>query len=174
MLIIGDCFFIIFHNNSFLFSVTLNNPIKGLLNICALYLLHNDIQTAELVVKELKAYENDLKYSSDVAFLISTFFAKKNDYKSAISYILSMIHKFPVNPKLRTIYVNLTLTCPEQSTAYQMSGSRMAQSILSLNHSELLKRYENINFNLFVTPFNKICYNHFVTAIHKNSPMHLP
>lgn len=58
-------------------SVNLNNPIKGLLNICALYLLHNDLQTAELVVKELRAYENNLEYSSDVAFLISVYYVKR-------------------------------------------------------------------------------------------------
>lgn len=61
----------------FYFSVSLDNPIKGLLNICALYLLHNDLQTAELVVKELKAYENNLEYCTDVAFLISIYFVKK-------------------------------------------------------------------------------------------------
>lgn len=57
--------------------MTLKNPIKGLLNVCALYLLHNDLQTAELAVKELKAYENHLEYFSDVAFLISVYFVKK-------------------------------------------------------------------------------------------------
>lgn len=55
----------------------MNNPIKGLLNICALYLLHNDLQTAGLVVKELKAYENNLDYCSDVAFLMAVYFVKK-------------------------------------------------------------------------------------------------
>lgn len=58
-------------------SVSLNNPIKGLLNICALYLLHNDLQTAGLVVKELTSHENHLEYCSDVAFLISIYYVKR-------------------------------------------------------------------------------------------------
>lgn len=65
--------------NSHIFSssVSLNNPIKGLLNICALYLLQNDLQTAGLVVKELKAYENNLEHCADVAFLISFYYVKR-------------------------------------------------------------------------------------------------
>lgn len=93
-------------------------------------------------MQELKAYENNLDYCSDVAFLISVYYTKRNEHKSAINYVLSMIHKFPVNAKLRTLYVNLVLTGPKMERInLSESSGRIAESVLALTHSELLRRW---------------------------------
>lgn len=57
-----------------------------------------------------------------------------------------MIHKFPVNPKLRTIYVNLVLQSPGKSVSSQLSSGRIAESVLALTHAELLRRYNFLNY----------------------------
>lgn len=59
----------------------------------------------------------------------------------AMNYILSMIHKFPVNAKLRTIYVNLVLSSPGRNPKSLVASGKIAESVLALTHSELLRRY---------------------------------
>lgn len=67
-------------------------------------------------------------------------FIFQNQEQLALNYILSMIHKFPTNPKLRTVYVNLILRNPSKDKKSLHAGSKIAESVLALTHSKLLKR----------------------------------
>lgn len=51
-------------------------PIDGLFSGCALGILHDDMQLSELVLNELKRFENNPKYSHHVVFLMSQFYLK--------------------------------------------------------------------------------------------------
>lgn len=51
-----------------------------------------------------------------------------------------MIHKFPTNAKLRTLYVDLLLKSPYRDERSMLISGRIAESALALTHSELLRR----------------------------------
>lgn len=53
-----------------------HTPVEGLLSLCAISLLHKDKQLGELVMKELKKYEQDLKYGHHVSFMMAQFYMK--------------------------------------------------------------------------------------------------
>lgn len=48
-------------------------PIEGLLSICAISLVHKDKELSELVIKELKKYEQDPTHGHHVAYLIAQY-----------------------------------------------------------------------------------------------------
>lgn len=71
-----------------------------------------------------------------------------------------MIHKFPTNAKLRTLYVDLLLKSPYRDERSMLISGRIAESALALTHSELLRRWVynignwwSLNNNLF-NPFS--------------------
>lgn len=64
----------------------------------------------------------------------------QNEQKKAINYLLSMIHKFPVNAKLRTIFVNLVVSWRGSDISTRLASGRIAESVLSLTKNEMLQR----------------------------------
>lgn len=61
--------------NPFHFSITLPEPpIEALFSACALGLLHKDAVLTELVIKELRKYEDDPKHGHHVVYLVSQFY----------------------------------------------------------------------------------------------------
>lgn len=68
-------------NNIISFSITLPTPpIEALFSACALGLLHKDSVLTELVIKELRKYENDVHHGHHVVYLVSQFYFSNVSY----------------------------------------------------------------------------------------------
>lgn len=59
------------------YSISLDDPpIEGLFSGCALGILHNDMQLAQLVLQEFKEHETNSVVVHHIAFLTSQFYLK--------------------------------------------------------------------------------------------------
>lgn len=108
----------------------------------------------ELVIKELKKFEQDPTHGHNVAFMIAQFHlqhvsgtARKNLFNFklfpsdsqaskavAVAYVMARVHEYPDRPMLRKLLADLLLeTCKEEGRL-MISACRMAQSSLILRY----------------------------------------
>jgi hypothetical protein len=103
--------------------------------LCAIGLLHKDKQLAELVIKELKNHERDLKYGHHVSFMIAQYYIQHTSKSEAINYISSRIHEYPDRPFLRKLLALTLLDNFKEEEKFMRAACRMAESALILRIS---------------------------------------
>lgn len=108
-------------------------PIHALFSACALGLLHNDNVLTELVIKELRKYENDPKHGHHVVYLVSQFYWINMRKSYSLSYLISQVHKFPDRPKLRQILAISILKNHRTPKKNLFLASNIAESALVLD-----------------------------------------
>lgn len=107
-------------------------PVEGLFSACALGILHKDVQLCELVLIELKTYENSSSHCHHVAFLTSQIYLQMNVPKKALLYLLAKVHSQPDLPLLRQVLANFLLINFNESKKHLKAASRIARSSIVL------------------------------------------
>ncbi|XP_065092594.1 tetratricopeptide repeat protein 37 [Ochlerotatus camptorhynchus] len=108
-------------------------PIEALFSACALGLLHKDTVLTELVIKELRKYENSPKHGHHVVYLVSQFFFFNKQKTQSLAYLISQVHKFPDRPKLRQILAVSLLKNHRTPKQNLIVASSIAESALVLD-----------------------------------------
>ncbi|XP_058821841.1 tetratricopeptide repeat protein 37 [Topomyia yanbarensis] len=108
-------------------------PMHALFSACALGLLHKDTVLTELVIKELRKYENDPKHGHHVAYLVSQFYYTNKQKSQSLAYLISQVHKFPDRPNLRQILAISLLKNHRTPKKNLVLASRIAESALILD-----------------------------------------
>lgn len=108
-------------------------PIEALFAACALGLLHNDTVLTELVIKELRKHENDIKHGHHVVYLVSQFYFNNKQKSKSLAYLVSQVHKFPDRPKLRQILAVSLLKNHRTPKKNLVVASNIAESALVLD-----------------------------------------
>lgn len=121
-------------------------PVEGLFSACALGILHKDSQLSELVLKELKPYENSPKHCHHIAFLTSQIYVQRNEPKKALLYLLSKVHRQPDLPLLRQVLANFLLINYNESQKYLKAASTVARSSIVLGIKNLKSLVSLINY----------------------------
>lgn len=116
-----------------LFQSLCEKNFNTLLSACALGLLHDDIQLAELVIIQMKENENDPLIGHHIVFLITQYILMKKNVKEAIQYASSMVHRFPERPELRRILSNVLIQ--NNKSRYEVAAARLALSTVTLDMS---------------------------------------
>ncbi|XP_062562962.1 tetratricopeptide repeat protein 37 isoform X2 [Armigeres subalbatus] len=115
-------------------SITLPAPpIEALFSACALGLLHKDTVLTELVIKELRKYENDPKHGHHVVYLVSQFYFSNKQKSQSLAYLISQVHKFPDRPKLRQVLAVSLLKNHRTPKKNLIVASNIAESALVLD-----------------------------------------
>lgn len=112
-------------------------PVEGLFSACALGILHKDSLLSELVLKELKPYENSPKHCHHIAFLTSQIYVQMNEPKKALLYLLSKVHCQPDLPLLRQVLANFLLLNFNNSQKHLKAASKVARSSIVLGIKNL-------------------------------------
>uniref|UniRef100_A0A1B0CTC3 Tetratricopeptide repeat protein 37 n=1 Tax=Lutzomyia longipalpis TaxID=7200 RepID=A0A1B0CTC3_LUTLO len=117
-----------------------NRPVEGLYSACALGILHEDSQLAELVVKELNNIESiemtDIN-CHHIAFLSSQFYLLKNDRDVGLKYLLTLLHKYPHRAKLRKVIAEFLLQNYPNSSRHLHAASRLSQAVLAIEFGKI-------------------------------------
>nr|XP_029718671.1 tetratricopeptide repeat protein 37 isoform X2 [Aedes albopictus] len=108
-------------------------PIEALFSACALGLLHKDSVLTELVIKELRKYENDVHHGHHVVYLVSQFYFSNKQKSQSLAYLVSQVHKFPDRPKLRQILSISLLKNHRTPKKNLVVASNIAESALVLD-----------------------------------------
>ncbi|XP_055636051.1 tetratricopeptide repeat protein 37 [Toxorhynchites rutilus septentrionalis] len=110
-----------------------NPPIEALFSSCALGLLYSDSVLTELVIKELRKYENDLRHGHHVVYLVSQFLWGSKQKSQSLNYLISQVHKFPNRPKLRQVLAVSMLKNHRTPKKNLVAASGVAESALVLD-----------------------------------------
>ncbi|XP_055540464.1 tetratricopeptide repeat protein 37 isoform X2 [Wyeomyia smithii] len=114
--------------------ITLPEPsIQAFFSACALGLLHKDNVLTELVIKELRKYENDPNNGHHVVYLVSQFLWINMRKSCSLAYLISQVHKFPDRPKLRQILALSLLKNHRTPKKNLFLASSIAESALILD-----------------------------------------
>ncbi|XP_053691442.1 tetratricopeptide repeat protein 37 [Sabethes cyaneus] len=108
-------------------------PIHAFFSACALGLLHKDNVLTELVIKELRKYEDDPRYGHHVVYLVSQFYWANMRKSFSLAYLISQVHKFPDRPKLRQILAISLLKNHRTPKKNLFLASNIAESALILD-----------------------------------------
>ncbi|KAL7288696.1 hypothetical protein TKK_0017421 [Trichogramma kaykai] len=84
-------------------SISIKPPIiSGLLALAALGMLDHDKNLTELVLKELKVFDNDPKYRYDIAKITAYSYLIEQDMEGACRILCKYAHRYPDSPELWT------------------------------------------------------------------------
>ncbi|XP_055603206.1 tetratricopeptide repeat protein 37 [Uranotaenia lowii] len=108
-------------------------PIEALFSACSLGLLHKDSVLTDLVIKELRKYENDPKNGHHVVYLVSQYLWANKQKSQSLAYLVSQVHKYPARPKLRQILAVSLLKNHRTPKQNLIVASSIAQSALVLD-----------------------------------------
>ncbi|XP_058454804.1 tetratricopeptide repeat protein 37 isoform X2 [Malaya genurostris] len=108
-------------------------PVSALFSACALGLLHKDSVLTELVIKELRKFENDRTHGHHVVYLVSQFYWTNKQKSESLAYLISQVHKFPDRPKLRQILAISLLKNHRTPKKNLVLASCIAESALILD-----------------------------------------
>ncbi|XP_039441713.1 tetratricopeptide repeat protein 37 [Culex pipiens pallens] len=108
-------------------------PIEALFSACALGLLHKDAVLTELVIKELRKYEDDPKHGHHVVYLVSQFYWANKQKSQSLAYLVSQVHKWPARAKLRQVLAISLLKNHRTPKQNLIVASGIAQSALVLD-----------------------------------------
>lgn len=112
-------------------------PVEGLFSACALGILHKDSELSEMVLSELKPYENNSSHCHHIAFLTSQIYVQMNEPKKALLYLLSKVHCQPDLPLLRKVLANFLLLNFNKSQKHLKAASKVARSSIILGIKNL-------------------------------------
>lgn len=116
-----------------LFQSLCEKNLQTLLSACALGLLHDDMQLAELTISQMKEFENDPLVGHHVVFLITQYILHQKKMKQAINYASAMIHRYPDRPELRRVLSNVLIHY--KKPRYEIAAARLALSTVTLDIS---------------------------------------
>uniref|UniRef100_A0A2M4CZT0 Putative tpr repeat-containing protein n=1 Tax=Anopheles darlingi TaxID=43151 RepID=A0A2M4CZT0_ANODA len=114
-------------------------PIEALFSACALGLLHNDSMLTELVIKELRKYEDNATHGHNVVYLVSQFYWQNNLKNKCLAYLVSQVHRHPNRPKVWQI-LSIALLRKFHTPKNLRLASRVAQSALTLDLADRRSR----------------------------------
>ncbi|ETN60838.1 tetratricopeptide repeat protein 37 [Anopheles darlingi] len=114
-------------------------PIEALFSACALGLLHNDSMLTELVIKELRKYEDNATHGHNVVYLVSQFYWQNNLKNKCLAYLVSQVHRHPNRPKVWQI-LSIALLRKFHTPKNLRLASRVAQSALTLDLTDRRSR----------------------------------
>ncbi|XP_050089380.1 tetratricopeptide repeat protein 37 [Anopheles aquasalis] len=114
-------------------------PVEALFSACALGLLHKDNMLTELVIKELRKYEDNATHGHNVVYLVSQFYWQNNLKNKCLAYLVSQVHRHPNRPKLWQI-LSIALLRKFHAPKNLLLASRAAQSALRLDLADRRSR----------------------------------
>lgn len=119
-------------------------PVEALLSACSLGLLHDDLEMAQLVLKELNNYERHPKWSEHVVFLRAQLYLKLDGSKRALTYLYTQIHCYPERPQLRKLLATFLLQ-NEKNEKYFMTAKIMIEATIALQRKDITCKMSSLD-----------------------------